>query len=41
MNIGNSESMVPSTLKNVAMKNFHDSQERFVEMDPMKAFGLK
>lgn len=40
-NIGNNVSIIQSTLKNVAMKNFHDSQERFIEMDPMKVFGLK
>ena len=40
-NIGNNLSIIPSILKNVAMKNFHDSQERFIEMDPMKVFGLK
>lgn len=41
INVGNNVSIIFSTLKNVAMKNFHDSQERFIEMDPMKVFDMK
>lgn len=37
-NIGLSCSMLPSKLKLINMKAFHDSQVSTVEMDPMKAF---
>lgn len=40
-NIGAAAPQIASKLKNVAMKAFHDSQVRMVEMDPMEAFGLK
>ena len=41
INIGNNLSLIASTLKNISMKNFHDSQERLYTMDVMKAFNLK
>ena len=40
-NVGATTPQVCSTLKNISMKAFHDSQATFVEMDPMKAFGFK
>jgi hypothetical protein len=40
-NIGVSLTQIPSVLKNKMMKNFHDSQVKFTEMDPMKAFSIK
>lgn len=40
-NIGAAAPQIASKLKNVAMKAFHDSQVKMVEMDPMEAFGLK
>lgn len=39
-NVGVITPQIPSTLKNLAMKSFHDSQVNLKEMDPMKAFGL-
>lgn len=39
-NIGNSLSLIASTLKNISMKNFHDSQERLFTMDVCKAFNI-
>lgn len=39
--IGITFAQIPSTLKNIAMKAFHDSTVSTVEMDPMVAFGLK
>lgn len=40
-NVGMSTPIVASKLKNLSMKSFHDSSLSFVEMDPMKAFGIK
>lgn len=40
-NIGMSTPIIPSTLKNLSMKSFHDSSVQTIEMDPMKAFGYK
>lgn len=40
-NIGTATPQIPSTLKNISMKAFHDSTVRLVEMDPMKAFCSK
>lgn len=40
-NIGTAMPTIPSTLKNLSMKSFHDSSQKFTEMDPMKAFSLK
>ena len=37
-NIGNTIPQIASKIKNINMKNFHDSQVTFAEMDPMKAF---
>lgn len=41
LNIGIETPVIPSKLKNLSMKSFHDSTVKLVEMDPMKAFGLK
>lgn len=38
MNVGLATAQIPSKLKNISMKSFHDDQLRFAEMDPMKAF---
>ena len=40
-NIGTTTPMIPSTLKNLSMKLFHDSQVSLVEMDVNKAFGVE
>ncbi len=40
-NIGLTCIQIPSTLKNVAMKAFHDSTVKTTTIDPMKAFGLE
>lgn len=40
-NIGCNVSAVPSILKNISMKKFHDSQERVHTMNIMKAFNIK
>lgn len=37
-NIGASTPQIPSKLKVLSMKLFHDDQLNFTEMDPMKAF---
>lgn len=39
-NVGIRTAEIPSKIKNIFMKSFHDSQVRLYEMDPMKAFGL-
>lgn len=41
INIGASTPMIPSKLKLLSMKSFHNSVQKFTEMDPMKAFGFK
>lgn len=40
-NVGITTPQIASKLKLISMKAFHDSQARFSEMDPMKAFGYK
>ena len=40
-NLGIFTAQVPSKLKNISMKSFHDSVVTTVEMDPMKAFSIK
>lgn len=40
-NIGLATVQIPSKLKLTAMKAFHDSNIKTVQIDPMKAFGLK
>lgn len=40
-NIGMALPVIPSTLKNLSMKSFHDCSVKTTEMDVMKAFGLK
>lgn len=37
-NVGAATPQIPSKLKLLSMKLFHDDQVNFVEMDPMKAF---
>lgn len=37
-NVGASTPQIPSKLKVLSMKLFHDDQLNFTEMDPMKAF---
>ena len=39
-NIGLTCIQIPSTLKNVAMKAFHDSTIKTIKFDPAIAFGL-
>ena len=39
-NIGLALPLIPSKLKNIAMKAFHDSTQSFYHMDPTKAFGF-
>lgn len=39
-NIGMTIPQIASVLKNICMKNFHDSTVRTSEMDPMKAFSV-
>lgn len=39
-NVGIRTAEIPSKIKNIFMKSFHDSQVRLFEMDPMKAFGI-
>lgn len=40
-NLGMTAPQIPSRLKVLSMKSFHDSSSTFVEMDPMKAFSIK
>lgn len=40
-NAGVSLTKIPSVLKNIMMKNFHDSQVGIIEMDPEEAFNIK
>lgn len=40
MNVGAATPQIPSKLKNISMKSFHDSQVSLVEMDVMKVFGF-
>lgn len=40
-NVGTALPTIPSTLKLAAMKSFHQSVIKMVEMDPAKAFGTK
>ena len=40
-NIGVACSQIPSTLKNKAMKLYHNSVITTCEIDPMRAFGLR
>lgn len=39
-NIGTALTVIPSTLKNISMKSFHDSTQKLVEMDINKAFSI-
>lgn len=41
VNVGLEVAQVPSKIKNIFMKSFHDAQVKLYEMDPMKAFGLE
>ena len=38
-NVGTATPQLASAVKNIMMKSFHDSTEKYVTMDPMKAFG--
>ena len=38
-NIGTATPQMASAVKNIMMKSFHDSTEKFLQMDAMKAFG--
>ena len=38
-NIGTATPQMASAVKNIMMKAFHDSTEKFVQMNPMEAFG--
>lgn len=38
-NIGTATPQLASVVKNIMMKSFHDSTEKFVQMDAMEAFG--
>ena len=40
-NIGTATTVIPSTLKNVSMKAFHDSVQKLTEMDIDRAFNIK
>lgn len=40
-NVGVATPVIPSKLKLFSMKAFHDSTVQTIEMDPMKAFGIK
>lgn len=40
-NIGISSPMIPSIIKNIQMKAFHDTTIKIAEMDVMKAFGME
>lgn len=40
-NVGVAMPKIPSTLKNISMKSFHDSTSKLTEMDINKAFGVK
>lgn len=40
-NIGVATTQIPSKLKNISMKAFHDGTISTTEIDPMKAFGFK
>jgi hypothetical protein len=40
-NVGMVLPIIPSTLKNLSMKSFHDSSVKTTEMDVMKAFSMK
>lgn len=40
-NVGTAVPQIASILKNICMKNFHDSTVRTSEMDPMKAFSIE
>lgn len=38
-NIGTATPQLASCIKNISMKAFHDSTEKYTKMDPMEAFG--
>lgn len=40
-NIGPATTKIPSVLKNISMKAFHDSVQKFTEMDIDRAFNIK
>ena len=38
-NVGTATPQLASCVKNISMKSFHDSVEKYITMDPMEAFG--
>ena len=40
-NIGTASPQLASSVKNIMMSAFHDSTEKFIEMDAMEAFGIE
>lgn len=40
-NVGAATPQLASCIKNISMKAFHDSTDKYQTMDPMKAFGIK
>lgn len=40
-NVGVRTAEIPSKIKNIFMKSFHDAQVRLYEMNPMVAFGIE
>ena len=40
-NVGAATPQLASCIKNISMKAFHDSTDKYRTMDPMKAFGIK
>lgn len=40
-NVGAATPQLASCVKNISMKAFHDSTDKYQTMDPMKAFGIK
>ena len=41
VNVGTMTPQIPSKIKNLLMKKFHDSVIKFSDMDVEKAFGFK
>ena len=41
VNVGIETPQIPSKIKNIFMKSFHDAQVKLQEMDPMKAFSIE
>ena len=41
LNVGTATTKIPSTLKNISMKAFHDSVQKLTEMNIDRAFGYE